>query len=423
MGVAILLAYIALNLLSPDDMLPGLKAFRPALVLALACFLMAILKLSQRPNFKLRTQFVLVILFYGWALFSRFLNGELGANVRTLLELSPNVMVYFMGLFLLNSPRKLNALRTTLLIVAIFVLINAFIGIPSARDLGVTTPYDLTSPIGGFPPYSVRIRGMGMLNDPNVLGHFLLIVLPMLYVRRKDSGPDFPYVIVVPITILFLIGVYWTGSRGAEIGVAAVLGQALIRRFKTTGALLSGTIVALLLLAINSFNGNRTVTVSGGLDRLAIWSDGLSYFKGSPIWGIGYDNFAAKQGMTAHNSYLLCATELGLVGFFLWMSVIVVTFIQLNGVHKLLAKSNPGLARWAAALRLSLGAYLFTGFFLSLTYELLLFMLLGMAGSIITLAGGDDAVRLRDTKWPLWAVGNCAGLLVIIYGAVRLRAL
>jgi O-antigen ligase len=419
MGVAILLAYIALNLLSPADVLPDLP-FRPALTLALPCLLMAILTFWRRPRLKLRTQFVLVSLFYGWALCSWFPHGQLGANVRTLLELSPNVMVYFVGLFLLDSPKKLNALRTTLLIVAIFVLINAFIGIPAARASGVTTPYDTTSP-WGLPPHWVRIRGMGMLNDPNVLGHFLLVVLPMLYVSRNESRPDSPYVIV-PITVLFLIGVYWTGSRGAEMGVAAVLGQALIRRFKTAGALLSGTIVALLLLAINRFNGTRTVTVSGGLDRLAIWSDGLSYFKSSPIWGIGYDNFAEKQGMTAHNSYLLCATELGLVGFFLWMSVIVVTFIQLNGAHRLLVKSNPGLARWAAALRLSLGAYLFTGFFLSLTYELLLFMLLGMAGSVITLAGGDDAVRLRDSKWPLWAVGNCAGLLVIIYGALRLRA-
>jgi putative inorganic carbon (HCO3(-)) transporter len=205
------------------------------------------------------------------------------------------------------------------------------------------------------------------------------------------------------------------------MGAAALLGLALVRRFKVAGAVVSVAVAALLVITINSFNGPRTINISGGTDRLAIWSDGLSYFQSSPIWGIGYDNFTAKQGKTAHNSYVLCAAELGFVGFFLWISIIVVTLIQLHAVHKLQVKSNPILARWAVALTFSITAYLFTAFFLSLTYELPLFMLLGMAGSIITLAGGDDTVPLRGTKWPLWALGSCAGLLAVIYGASRLR--
>jgi putative inorganic carbon (hco3(-)) transporter len=421
MGAAIVLAYIALYLLSPGDMLPALKQFRLSLLLALAAVPMAILARWRKPDLgNLSTQVVLVILFYGWALCSRLPHGDLGGNVRALLLLSPNLFVYFFVLFLLDSPEKLNALRATLLIVAIFVLINAFIGIPFARDTGITTPYDLTSHMRVH-PYFVRIRGLGMLGDPNNLGHFLLMTLPMLYVNKKYTGLGVTSAIVISITILFLIGIYWSGSRGVEMGAAALLGLALVRRFKVAGAVVSLTVAALLVIAINNLNGPRTIDISGGTDRLAIWSDGLSYFKSSPIWGIGYDNFTAKQGKTAHNSYVLCAAELGFVGFFLWMSIIVVTFIQLNAVHKLLLKSNPVLARWAVALTFSISAYLFTAFFLSLTYELPLFMLLGMAGSIITSAGGDATVPLRGTKWPLWALGSCAGLLVVIYAASRLR--
>ena len=58
--------------------------------------------------------------------------------------------------------------------------------------------------------------------------------------------------------------------------------------------------------------------------------------------------------MTAHNSFLLCAAELGLVGFFLWMSIIVVTMIQLNRVPEVVGNRIPALARWAIAVRLSL---------------------------------------------------------------------
>jgi hypothetical protein len=125
--------------------------------------------------------------------------------------------------------------------------------------------------------------------------------------------------------------------------------------------------------------------------------------------------------MTAHNSYLLCAAELGMLGYFLWMSIVVVTMMQLGRVPKVVGASNPALAQWAVALRISLGVYLFTGFFLSRTYELPLFLLIGMSGAIITAAGGDDAIPLRGTFWPVWSFGLCVGILTLIYVMLRLR--
>ena len=126
-------------------------------------------------------------------------------------------------------------------------------------------------------------------------------------------------------------------------------------------------------------------------------------------------------GMTAHNSFLLVAAELGIIGYFLWFSAILVTFIQLSRVPAIVSKTNPELARWAVALRVSLGGYMFTSFFLSRTYELPLWMLLGMCGGVIIAAGGDDAVPLRGTMWPLWSLLTCLGLLAIIYVMLRLR--
>jgi O-antigen ligase len=421
MGLVFLLFYIGLNLLSPADMIPELGQFRPALVTALATLPLALLARLQRPELgKLRVQVVLVLLFVGWALCSWFPHGGLGANVRTLIDLSPNVIVYFVGIYLLGDPSKLSFLRATLVLVGIFVLINALMGIPYARATGITTPYDLTGS-AGLDQHDVRIRGLGMLNDPNVFGQFLLMILPLLYVSKRDTGLGIGYIVVLPISILFLIGVYLTGSRGAELGAAALIGLYLIKRFKVTGILLSGVVALVLLVALNATRSNHQITMSGGMDRLAIWSDGMAYFKSSPIWGIGFGSFASRQGMTAHNSYLLCAAELGLLGYFLWMSIIVVTMIQLNRVPQLLAKSNPAMARWAAAVRLSLWVYLFTAFFLSRTYELPLFMLIGMAGSIIAAAGGDEAIPLSGTGWPVWSAGLCGGLLVMIYVMLRLR--
>ena len=405
MALVVVLAYIALNLLSPADLFPALNGFRPLLVLALASLPLAVLARLQTPEIgRLRVQFALVILFYGWALGSYLPHGRFGANVNTLVELSPNVIAYFVGVFVLGSPLSLRMVRW---------------GMPYALASGASTPYDLVF-LDSLHHTGVRIRGLGMLNDPNVFGEFLLMILPMLYVGKKDSGLGVGYVVVIPVTILFLVGVYFTGSRGTEMGVAALVALFLIRRFKAIGVVVSALFGGLLLIVVNATT-TRTVGFREGLDRLAIWSDGMAYFKSSPVWGIGWGAFQDRQGMTAHNSFLLCAAELGIVGYFLWMSIIVVTMIQLSRIPKLMAQSNPAMARWASAVSVSLGVYLFIAFFLSRAYELPLFLLFGMAGAIIASAGGDDAVPLRGTGWPLWSFGLCVGTLALIWVMLRLR--
>jgi len=416
MGLVLLLAYIALNLLSPGELFTSIAPYRPLMVLALVSLPPAILARLQTPEIgKLRTQFVLVILFFGYASSSWFPHGWFGGNLITFLEMAPNVMVYFLGIVFLRGTLHLRLLRATLVMVALYVMAAAFAQLPYARASGDSTPYVLM--IEGV---LVRIRGLGVLHDPNVFGQYLLIILPMLFVGKRPTGLGLGYVVALPLAALLIVGVYFTGSRGTEMGLAVLLGLYLTLRYKKAGAAFSVFVGSILLVAIN-FTQRRTITMSSGMDRLAIWSDGMQYFKSSPLWGIGAGGFTGRNSMTAHNSYLLCAAELGILGFFLWMSIVVVTMIQLARVPKVVGPSNPDLARWAMALRLSLGVYLFTGFFLSRAYDLPLFLLLGMSGAIITAAGGDDAIPLHGTMWPAWSFGLCVSTLVLIYAVLRLR--
>jgi putative inorganic carbon (HCO3(-)) transporter len=426
MGLAVVLAYLALNLLSPAEMFPALAPFRISLILGLASLPLAVVTRLQSPEIgKLRTQFLLVILFFAWASCSWLPHGWIGGNLATILEISPNIIMFFVGVVFFRSPFRLGLIRGTMVLVAIYVIAASLSELSYARASGESTPYvmagqsqDPGGEIAGA--NEVRIRGLGMLNDPNIFGQYLLLILPLLFVSTKKNGLGPGYFVVIPLAILFAIGIYLTGSRGAETGLAVLIGLFLIRRFKKAGAVISVVFGSLTLLAINAFR-SRTVSLSGGMDRLAIWSEGMQYVKSSPIWGIGIRSFADREGMTAHNSYLLCAAELGMIGFFFWMAIIVVTIIQLNRVPKVVGKVNPPLARWAIALKLSLGGYLFTSFFLSCTYNLLLFLLLGMSGAVITAAGGDDAIPLRGTKWQAWSAAFCGGILALIYVMLRLR--
>jgi putative inorganic carbon (HCO3(-)) transporter len=418
--MALVIIYLALNLLSPGEMIPALAPFRPMLVLALMSVPVALAARLQAPEIgNLRTQPMLVFFFLGWACVSLIPHRMYGGNLTTFLDLSPNILAYFLGIIMFRTPQRLRVLRAVLVLVALFILTNALLSWPYAHAARIEVPYIL---VGGSTPETreYRIRGLGMLHDPNTYGQFVLLILPLLFVAKNDEGLGIGWLAALPVSVLFLLAVYLTGSRGAILGLAVLIGLLLVRRLKTTGAVITTALGGLALLAVNAYK-TRTISMQGGLDRLAIWSDGLSYFKQSPIWGIGARSFASTNGMTAHNSYLLVAAELGIVGLFIWMSIIVVTIFQLGQVPAIVGKTNPQLARWAVGLRISLGGYLFTSFFLSRAYELPLYMSLGMCGGVIVAAGGDDAAPLRGTLWPAWSFLFCGGVLCLIYVMLRLR--
>src|SRR5262249_3266951 len=159
-----------------------------------------------------------------------------------------------------------------------------------------------------------RIRGLGVLHDPNALGQFLLMLLPMLFVSNAadERAGKAIYFLAIPISLFFLYGIYLTNSRGSALGVLVLIAILLTRRYRQIGIAASGIFAAIGVVALRS--QPRSVSIEGGADRLMIWSDGLAMFKHSPLWGVGYYGFQEHSILTAHNSYLLCAAELGLIG-------------------------------------------------------------------------------------------------------------
>jgi O-antigen ligase len=165
----------------------------------------------------------------------------------------------------------------------------------------------------------------------------------------------------VPGSALLLAGIWCTHSRGGLVGLVVLVGLLARRRLTSFGSALASAGVAILMLAMG-YTGGRT-----GDDRLNIWSDGLGMFKSSPIWGVGYRHYTDLSNKTAHNSFLLCAVELGLIGCFLWVGALLVSLWELRLVADVTAihDSDEELRAWANAVFLSLLPLPFPGWFLS----------------------------------------------------------
>ena len=119
-------------------------------------------------------------------------------------------------------------------------------------------------------------------------------------------------------------------------------------------------------------------------------------------------------GQTAHNTFMLCAAELGLVGLFLFTSLLLFSFRELNGVIAGSA-DDPSVRRFATGLRAALVGFLACAWFLSRTYDPLLYILLGLC-----LASGRalGKTAAEQQRWvfatSLWAFLT----LVLLYAFV-----
>jgi len=442
MGLFLTLLYVMLSLLSPANMIPELAKYRVLVILSFITAFVSVPRFTLIPLVsRLSRQFWLVVAFILWLAFVWLPNHWLSGPFYTILQFMPDAIVYFFVIAHLRSPFRLAILRAVVAVATLYILFMGFSQYQLAGLAHTDMPYAMVweSDLLGPP----RLRGLGVLGDPNIFGQFLLVQLPLLFVSNKPRGMGMGYLFAVPVALVFLVGLYLTGSRGALLGLLVMIGLYLQSRFKAVGTVIGLLLGTVTVVGVNVLGASRTISLQGGVDRLALWSDGIGILKHSPLWGIGYHAFSDNVRMTAHNSYLLCACESGLIGFFLWTGILVITLRQLHIVSRSAAAkarehlvspsagAYPGeqpadpvvLARWAEAVKKSFIVYLFTAYFLSCTYQMVLYLLVGLGGAIFYMyteqAGHAEPVFFE--KWPRQSIAVCTAMLFVIWVSVHMR--
>lgn len=175
-----------------------------------------------------------------------------------------------------------------------------------------------------------RIRGLGFVKDPNDLAQVLVSFLPLLFLWRQRSKLVTALLLLPPI-VLLVTGMYFTHSRGGALALMATLIIALRRKVGTVPAVVLAGALFLASLAVG-WSGGRDVSVEAGGDRLDAWSVGLELIKHHPLFGVGIDKFADFNDVTAHNSVVVCAAEIGLPGFICWSFLVLATFRNLIAI-------------------------------------------------------------------------------------------
>jgi O-antigen ligase len=244
-----------------------------------------------------------------------------------------------------------------------------------------------TTSVGGG-----RVRYRGVLQDPNELALAGSIGLPLAFAygesRKKTLGRRMVSVLTFALVLLCAV---LTGSRGGQIVFLAVLGAYGLKRFGAKGLVL-GAVLGAPLLLLGGRNGAEAS--SSTLQRLDCWAAALSIWRSHPILGVGLGQFTEHNYMTAHNSYLLALSELGLPGMLVFSIIVYLSakipFVILRdmggtpvGNGGILAGAS--VARpWAMGLVAAFAGLAVGIFFLSFTYHYVLWIYIGLSGALLS---------------------------------------
>jgi hypothetical protein len=399
MAFGLYLASVVMTFLRPLELLaPDLAFLRPMLILSVLVFATSLASLIRtKASAATRQHYRMIIAFIVIVGLSVAYKGT-GFILPTMIDYSPSPILY---LTTVMNVTNIERLKTAGRVMVICVVCLAFLSIYSyftgfmvdllfykeglesyvktngGTGWGSDVPFLDRS--GG---HLWRMRSFGFLNDPNDFAQMLVCTLPFLMVfHRPGRRLRNLFFIWVPVAAM-LFCIYSSHSRGALLGLASLFFFVVKERLGATRTMVLMVVGMVMAMALN-FTGGRAYTADEGSagGRIDAWARGLDMLTAHPLLGVGYGHFTEFNSHTAHNSFVLCFAELGLVGYFVWLGMLVVGFKQLNVALNLTEKTSAE-HRWALAVRASLIGFLTCAFFLSRTYHPPLYIILAFSAAV-----------------------------------------
>ncbi|KYF95014.1 hypothetical protein BE20_46990 [Sorangium cellulosum] len=216
------------------------------------------------------------------------------------------------------------------------------------------------------------------------------------------------------VAVIAAIGamVVLSRSRSGVIVYLAVLGLTFIRWSGTLGAV-AACFIGPPMLLLGGRSGDEASESSE--ERVELLREAFEMIRRTRGIGVGAGQFGDESslGLTAHNSYLLAASETGLLGMCLFALVLYASIKVPLSIWLGDAEVGPAARRFAPAIFVSLCGALLGIFFLSWAYKDVLYMTLGASAALYGAARAEDArisvsVSLREVALV------CGGMFAVL---------
>jgi len=423
MALALTVLSLALAYFSPAELFPTLAPYHLQLIMLLPAVAISFLAMAIRGWGIQSPQYFLMIGLWFAVVVSNLSKLWFRDSLEAFQEFGVVVCIYFLVCVNASSISRIRLLASVVCVCGLILAIEGIL----AYHTGLSADKLVIERIEEGAGFYRRIRAYGILSDPNDFAQFLLVALALLGAHWKKGHPLLNISLLTVPGAILIYAIYLTGSRGAMIGLAVVAFVALSNRLGTLLSVILTTVFFLLLMAAQ-FGGGRGITLhepsAGG--RIMAWGEGISMLKMNPLFGIGYMHFTEFHELSAHNSFVLCFAELGAFGYFFWFALILTTVLGVHCLAKIptTTPADRDLRSSATTIRAALYSFLATGWFLSRTYNVTLYVLLALAASLIYLRHrAHQTVAVPAGRWIPLTIGCEVASIVAIYASIRVRSL
>lgn len=380
-----LLAYVVVLYIRPQEYVPSLIG--TPLVPALLGFAALYWLVAQKKNFEAPQHRLLLALAFAMFV-SVLLTGWMTGAVGAVIEFAPTMILYYLVATSVDSVKRFRDIAIVLTVVCCVMALHGSEQALHEAGVGWT----------GAKMIDGRITYLGFLNDPNDLAMAFVMALPLTIYLAATPGAWLFRALWAAAAALILYGIYLCNSRGSLLALGAMLFAYAVRRYGWVRSLIVAPMLGLpLIFLAPSRISQISADEESAAGRIEAWYEGFEMFKSRPIFGIGKGLFTDHNPLTAHNSFVLAIAELGVVGYFVWLAIVVLSGLMLyrllltpepsaDSPGAALQDPSPGsaMAGWndwqrvAVTLMYSYVGVMVAVFFLSRTYTPILYLLFGL---------------------------------------------
>ena len=381
MGFILVCLYVAILLVRPQEWYEPVKGYELVNIVAIPTVLVAFIEQSKSRtgSFLLRSRFSQVMLgLFACVLLSQLSKLRLQGAIDAVREFGKIVILFYLVAILVNTPRRLKMMMWVIIGCSMLLAYHTYQQVQTGHGFGNIEPY------GSFDTGDFRVIGSGIFSDPNDFAMLYIMAMPFVF-GLVAGGAAIASKLLLICSLPPMVYVLWyTKSRGGVIGFCAMF---LAYSWLSAKSLMVRLLlVVALLCAIVVFGPERArgAYVEGSASgRVMAWGYGIQMLKDNPLFGFGYMRWLEYSTMAAHNSAVNCFAEIGLIGYVCWFTLCLIVVKSVFRIARATGQVDLRTRRLASGLFAAQVGYLTAAFFLTRTYNPVLFFLLGMGVGLV----------------------------------------
>jgi len=375
-----LLIFVFLQIIRPQDFVPGLEGGRLVLYL-MVILLIGLLfspiekKMIRSPQDKYTGLFLIAIVLSTLNLF------WLSYIIETSIETFKLALMYYFMVIVVNSEERFRVVVWTMVVLMSIV---ALMGVLQHHGYDITGAGMIFAADKGV----WQIKGIGNFDNPNDLAYSAVFSVPFALGFVFQSKGFLGRLSGVVLLTISIYCIYLTKSRGGQVALVAALFSWIyfwVKNPKRKRQIIIVAIAGIMAVATAQATGYRQDESAMG--RVDAWSEGWQLLKNHPIIGVGKGQFREYHKRDTHSSYVRAGAELGLLGLYAFMGMIYTVGLTILNVQKPTVdeKWRPYYAGFGAFFV----SYVTASIFSTRTYDLIFLICVALVGALGRLALKD----------------------------------